>query len=297
MGKDLHRVILVSDMHYTTEETPEQMRLIRPDVRTSVAAGDAFGYTQKEKVAFVLSDLLSQGDDVDAVFVLGDLSIDDYSYRNLPDNYCRKFKEECMDKLPCPSYAIAGNHDSYPDAVWQEIFGYGRQFSVKLHDAVFIMLDTFHHVPATGASGSAYTDVDIAFLKQELEKYLTEKVFLCAHHFKTHENEEFARILRENDRIVCLFRGHTHINAVLRPESLSGKTLVDIGGYGYMGRNEDGKWIFNTFDPAWAWGYEVLEWDQTHVHMYHVKPKRRYLGGNGEFDYPGAIEDDICWEI
>lgn len=89
---------------------------------------------------------------------------------------------------------------------------------------------------------------------------------LCYFHIQ--ENEEFTKILRENQRIICLFRGHTHINEVLRPESWRGKLLVDIGGYGYMGRNEGGRWIFNTFDAAWAWGYQVLVWDQTHVHIY-----------------------------
>jgi DNA repair exonuclease SbcCD nuclease subunit len=38
-----------------------------------------------------------------------------------------KFKEECMDRLPCPAYAIPGNHDSYSDSEW---FEFGKQSKI-----------------------------------------------------------------------------------------------------------------------------------------------------------------------
>ena len=127
----MHRVLLISDMHYTTEETPAEMKQIDPTVNTSVAAGDAFGHTQKEKIDLLREAILAEHEKapLDGVLVLGDLSIDDYDYRNLPDHYCRRFREEVMDRLPCPAWALAGNHDSYPDEAWREVFGYGRQFA------------------------------------------------------------------------------------------------------------------------------------------------------------------------
>ena len=45
-----HRVLLVSDMHYTTEETHDALKLICPTANTSAAAGDALGHTQREKI-------------------------------------------------------------------------------------------------------------------------------------------------------------------------------------------------------------------------------------------------------
>lgn len=59
-----------------------------------------------------------------------------------------------MDKLFCPSYAIPGNHDSYPNKMWREIFGYDRQFSMKIGDVALILLDAFNNTPANGASDS-----------------------------------------------------------------------------------------------------------------------------------------------
>ena len=207
-----YRVILVSDMHYTTEETSEELKAINPDYNTSDAAGDAFGYTQKEKIDCIVNDIhtFTENAPVDAVLVLGDLSIDDYGYRTLPDSYIRKFKEDCMDQLSCPSYAIPGNHDSYPNELWREVFSYDRQYSVKIGDAVFIMLDTFEASPAPSASGSDYCGIDTEFLEQELAKYPTEQIFLCTHYVNhTKYDYQLNRILKDNDRIVCLFHGHT----------------------------------------------------------------------------------------
>ena len=101
------RILLVSDMHYTTDITPDKNT--DASVSVSLAAGDAFGFTQSRKIEKILRDITEENarEKLDMVLVLGDLSIDDYSFRNLPENYCKKFKEDCMDKLPCPSYALA----------------------------------------------------------------------------------------------------------------------------------------------------------------------------------------------
>ena len=151
------------------------------------------------------------------------------------------------------------------------------------------MLDTFRKVPAHDASGAAYTPVDVDFLRAELEKYPTEKFFLCTHYIdirQEEQNVEFCRILQENDRILALFRGHTHIAELL---TFAGKPLADIGGYGYSGQVIDGKYTFEIFSPRWAYGYEVLEWDDSTTRFYHVKPALHYEAKNGSFDIPLTI--------
>ena len=172
-----HRILLVSDMHYTTDLSEKELRLTHPESRASLASGPLFGRTQKEKIDLISAAVAEEHAKapLDAVLVLGDLSIDDYDYRKLPDNYCRRFRDECMRGFPCPSWALAGNHDSYPDDAWREVFGYGRQFSVRIGDRVFVMLDTFRKVPAHDASGAADPPVDTDFLRAELEKN-TERI-------------------------------------------------------------------------------------------------------------------------
>ena len=292
-----NRIILISDMHYTTQQSPLELKQLYPDAKASVAAGNTLGHTQKEKIECIISDIASFTDQktVDGMLVLGDLSIDDYSFRNLPENYCVKFKKKCMEKFNFPSYAIPGNHDSYPNDMWQEMFGYGRQFSVQIGGAAFIMLDTFDNQPATSASGSAYVGIDMDFLKAELLKYPEGPIFLCSHFFKSVSyTEEFLDLLRKNPRIICLFDAHTHKSTLVPVDESVKQYKVNIGGYGYQGeKREDGKWYFDRFDEKWAWGYEVLEWNENGAHVYHVKPARRYVGCNGTFDYQGTTEYEL----
>ena len=166
------RFLLVSDMHYTTQETNAELKAKYPEANTSAAAGTILGVTQKDKIDKIISDIKAEHEKepLTAVLVLGDLSIDDWDMRKLPDIYCRKFKEDCMDKLPCPTYALPGNHDSIPNEMWQEIFGYGREYSVKIGNNVFLMLDTFKNIPATAACGGRYSGIDRDFLASELAK-------------------------------------------------------------------------------------------------------------------------------
>ena len=291
------RVLLVSDLHYTTEETHDELKRLHPEANASLAAGSAFGYTQHEKVQKVLQAILWEHErsPLDLVLVLGDLSLDDFGFRNLPDNYCRRFLEECMRKCPCPAYALPGNHDSYPERQWREVFGYGRQYALERGGALFVMLDHFRTCPAAGASGSPYTPADTAFLSEVLAAHPGMPVFLCAHHVQeAGESEEFRRIVRENRNIICLFRGHTHRNAVIQlDESYGEKYLIDIGGYAYNGMVINGRYSFGQLDPAWAWGYQMLEPGEGAARLYHRKPAMHYSADNGEFDLPECISGEL----
>lgn len=288
------RILLVSDMHYTTDITPKEMEKINPEIDVSAAAGDAFGYTQKQKIERILKDVMKENEKekLDMILVLGDLSIDDYSFRNLEDNYCKKFREECMDKFPCPTYAIPGNHDSYPNNMWKEAIGTDRQFAIEKDYAVFLMMDNFNNSPADSASGSKYTPTDVEWLKEMIKKYSDKKIFLCAHMFRTNETEtdEFRKIVRETENIVALFRGHTHIDEVINFE---GKPLIDIGGYAYNGFCIDGEYTFSIFDEKWAWGYQLLEFDDEKISTWHVKPSIYYKAQNGNFDFKEIITEKL----
>lgn len=297
MSTLMQRFILVSDMHYTTDKSAKEFKAEYPEANVSAASGSAFGKTQSEKIRKVYTDILEENEAsvLDGVLVLGDLSIDDSDFRKLPFNYCQKFKEECMDRLPCPAYAIPGNHDSYTNDTWKNIFGYDRQFAALFGDTVFIMADTFASVPAIGASGSAHTRLDGDFLQDCLEKYKGKRIFLCAHYFDADQSfdEKTKRIIRDSSDIVCLFRGHVHVSSVIElGREMGDKTLIDIGGYGYCGRNVGGRWDFNTFDQSWAWGYQVLEIYDDTVRTYHVKTANRYIATNGCFDTVKTVEDE-----
>jgi hypothetical protein len=84
-----------------------------------------------------------------------------------------------------------------------------------------------------------------------------------------------------------MFRGHTHHDGIVATDERWGnKPLIDIGGYAYNGIcTPQGKWVFSRFDFAWAWGYQILEWEDGAgtALTYHVKPAYRYIAENGIF--------------
>ena len=245
--------MLVSDMHYTAEQAEIDIFKSKHSSNVSFAAGDAFGYTQSEKIGKILEATKNEHDysPIDQVLILGDLSIDDYPFRALPYNYCQKFKAECMDMMPCPSCALPGNHDSYPNTEWRTVFGNDRQFSFEVDGIAFIMLDTFNQT-ANDPSGAPYTGADVSFIKERLKRYSGKKIFICAHYIDTeNDTDEFYNLVRENKEVVALFRGHTHISDVIYTEKLGTKPLVDIGGYAYMGKRLlDGTYTFSIFDES-----------------------------------------------
>ena len=295
--KPIKRFFLVSDMHYSVEAEDIAKISAMEGVYVSVAAGNAFGHTQREKIDKISEAVLSEhkASPLDAVLVLGDLSIDDFGFRNLPDNWCKKFKEECMDTLPCPAYAIAGNHDSHPNDTWQRIFGYEREYALEFGDTVFLMLDNFASIPAKSASGAPFTPTNMTFLSELLEKYRGRKIFLSAHHFDTEtDSEEFYRTVRENNDIVALFRGHKHIHKIITAACFGDKPLIDIGGYAYMGFcRDDGVWDFSHFDESIAWGYQILEIYEDRAVVYHVSADIDYKASNGNFSVKRSISDKL----
>lgn len=295
-----HRVILLSDAHYMTNDSQATYNANHPGETAAPSTGDAFGYTQTEKINIILDDVskISEGANIEGIFVLGDLGTDDYGFRNLSTNWVQKFKDEVMAKLPVESYALPGNHDSYPDEMWNQIFGYDRQYSVKVGDAAFIMLDSYSDLSTVDGSGSNYTGIDVEWLKQELEKYPTEQIFLCTHYLETDtEDYELSKLLKENERIVCIFRGHTHLNETYLCEKLNNEFLIDLGGYAYYGQKTAAGYDYSVYDNSWAWGLGVLEWNDTEAHYYHVKFPRTYTGSNGTFEFGGLIEDELTIEL
>lgn len=286
------RILLVSDVHYTTEETRRELREKYPGANGSTANGPILGYSQKERMDYLLECINKEHEaaPLHAILMPGDLSIDDYDFRHLPYNFCEKFRDDYMSKMPVPICAGPGNHDSYSDEQWFAMFGHHRQFSIVANNALFLMADTYN-APADGASGSPYTHFDIEWAKREMEIHKDKPVFILAHYlWPKREGEAFAEFLRENPRIAAIFVGHSHRYEVIRlGEEYGNKNIYDIGGFSYYTRPTDGVWDFNMFNPEWRWGYQMLEFDENSFKTWHVFPERTYHAHNGEFVQPLEI--------
>lgn len=287
------RILLISDMHYTTEQTGKELKKISPVINGSLANGPILGYTQKERMDFMMACIEKEHREspLDAILIPGDLSIDDYDFRCLPRNYCDGLKKDYLDRLPVPYHVMPGNHDSYPDVLWHKVFGEHRQFSVVVNGILFLMADTYAKTPAWSASGSPYVPVDLGWVESEMEKHPDLPTFIVAHYFNPRaEGERFSAFLAQNSRIRGLVMGHTHRFEVIENNpAFGGKPVFDIGGFSYYTRPTDGVWDFNMFHPEWRWGYQILELDESSFETYHVFPAVQYHAHNGEFDMAEEI--------
>lgn len=269
------RILLISDMHYSTE--------------------DRLGYTQRQRLDFMRECILREHAErpVDALILPGDLSIQDYPWRKLECDFSRKLMEEYIAPLPFPSYVLPGNHDSYPDNVWQEIVGQPRRQAVVLNGCLFLLLDTFHGT-AMSASGAPYTGVDTAWARRQMEAHPGLPVFLVSHYFKLErESEDFHALVRDS-RVICLIMGHTHQAGAYRAGTAYGnKMVIDTGAFSYITQPTEGKWDFNVFHKRWAWGYNLLDFTADAAYIYHRFPEVIYHGVNMDYHMEGHIED-LC---
>ena len=294
------RFLLVSDIHYTVEPSCELLKKHCPEVSPDEIQGNSFGITQRQKAERVYLDIMEahRRHPLDAVFILGDLSSDDYGIKELSVSYCKNFKEEFLDRLPVPSYAIPGNHDSWPNDLWREMMGTDRQIALELGDCAFILADTFPHTPATKGANPAVPP-DGEFLRANLEKYKGKRIFICAHYLdRALFTEMTKRLICESGDVVFMYRGHTHANSVIdMGEEYGNVKLFDIGGYASGGRVLDGIDDPNFFKLETAWGYQILEIHDDHIKTYHIKPAMRYLATNGVFNVEETVLDDVEYKL
>lgn len=188
----------------------------------------------------------------DLFLMLGDYSLDFWAwstkgcYINEGKSYTEEFVSKIVPTLPCPSYMIAGNHEQYGHEKWKELTGCERRAAIVYRDALFILLDNYSgDLDPTEHSDGTYTPTDIAYVKEQMAAHPDAKhVFLCAHEFDMrYEGEDFKALLREEDRIVALLAGHTHLSKnIPLGEEYGDKLLLRTGQFSYSGNIKECRW-------------------------------------------------------
>jgi hypothetical protein len=72
-------------------------------------------------------------------------------------------------------------------------------------------------------------------VEAHMAAYPNHRVWLFSHYFDVErESEEFRRLIRENDRIIGLFAGHSHKCSVINMgEDYGNKTVAQTGNFSY----------------------------------------------------------------
>ncbi|MBE6552746.1 MAG: metallophosphoesterase [Ruminococcaceae bacterium] len=208
---DEYRVLLTSDMHYTS-------------------LSSYYGMDRDVRLQYWVNGILDEHkrDPFDLIIILGDMSLDYWGWngggsyqRNPSVSDTQKFMEKYVSQLPqdVPTIVLPGNHELYTNEKWKQITGNNRNESFVLGENLFVMPDSFSGAidPAYvggGKNDSPYKAVDMTFVQAEIDKHPECKnIFLISHHFDlSKESNEFKNLLKTETRIVGLFSGHTHSN-------------------------------------------------------------------------------------
>lgn len=235
MGK--YRVLLTSDIHCTDLE-------------------DWYGIRDEVRMQRWLEDVLAEHAQhpFDLILIPGDISLDYHAEKTpFEKGYSTAylFMKMYASRLPAgvPVLTGAGNHEQFPDAVWQKITGNPRQCHGVVGNHTFIMLDGFREaLKTTYDSSDVYSPMDVAYIRELLDRYPENHVWLISHYFDLErESDAFRKLVADDPRIKGLFMGHTHEHQLIPmgPE-WGNKIIAQTGNYSYTmsGAANGGFWGF-----------------------------------------------------
>ncbi len=219
----------------------------------------------------------------EALLLLGDYSLDHWkwqtkgSYLEKGVSNTKRFVDEYLSQLkdlPIGIRMIAGNHEQYGEKLYHELTGYHREDIYVTGDWLFVLMDTYKgDLDPTEHHDGVYTGADVAFIKSQMEKYPNKKVIICSHYIEPwRDTEEFKALLRD-DRVVCLFAGHTHKSEIWHMEEEYGsKKTIFTGQYGELNKK--------TLTAS-MWGFRELILTDEYIESNYITPENQILL-NGE---------------
>lgn len=237
MVKKEYRVLLTSDIHCTDLET-------------------WYGVSNEDRLERWLRAVREEHEKqpFDLILIPGDISLDYHADRTPFDKGYSTgyvFMKMYASRLPkgVPVLVTAGNHEQFPETVWQKITGNPRQCHAVLGDHTFVMLDGFRQaLKTTYDSSDEYSPADVDYICGLMDRYPQNQVWLVSHYFDMDlESERFRALVARDSRVRGLFMGHTHEHQILPlgPE-YGGKVIAQTGNFSYTmsGAHRGGFWGF-----------------------------------------------------
>ena len=270
------RILQITDTHYSTGNiyaTPSQERM-------------------QQMVEWILEE--HQKNPIDVIIHTGDVSYNNLYTEGTDTNFIQKFVDEFAAQLPCPIYAIPGNHDGYTDEQWMNAFGTKREFIVDTGDCVLAMLDTFG-MPTDSNTGGTYKGPNIDCIKSAINLSNGRPVFLFGHHFNyTSDSAEVQSIIEDTPNIVGLFCGHKHIPSFT---TYGTKPLVIAGHMAFAMVNSSPVLTYDNTNSDAPWSYNVIDVIPSGLKVRNIKPAYRYFTYASDtytaYDYAGSETQTI----
>lgn len=232
-----YRILITSDIHCTDLE-------------------DWYGVSDDSRMEHWLRSvwLEHERQPFDLILIPGDISLDYHECKTPFDKGYSTgyvFMKMYASRLPAgvPVLVGAGNHEQFPEETWQKITGNPRQCHAVVGSHTFILLDGFRdELGKHFHSDDRYTPMDVAYIRELLERYPSNHVWLLAHWFEMgEESEEFRRLVAREPRIRGLFMGHSHEHQLIPlGADYANKVIAQTGNFSYTmsGADSGGFWGF-----------------------------------------------------
>lgn len=207
-------------------EAPTYRILIASDTHCTDLM-DWYGVSNDDRMELWLDSVLEEHDrqPFDLIIIAGDISLDTHAGETCyTKGYSTSeiFMEDYVAFLPknVPVFVLAGNHESQYEEDWVAMTGNSRQCTTVVGNNTFIMLDSFEAAIGEVDNGGPYTQANVAYIKEQMEAYPENNVYLVSHTFPIDEgmgaeSAEFRELLCD-ERIIGLFGGHTHLNTLVQ---------------------------------------------------------------------------------
>lgn len=232
-----YRILITSDIHCTDLE-------------------DWYGVSDHDRMEHWLEAIHREHEKqpFDLILIPGDISLDYHADRTPFDkgySTAWQFMRMYASRLPegVPVLVGAGNHEQFPEETWRKITGNPRQCHAVVGNHTFVMLDGFREaLLPTYDSADLYSPMDVNYIRQLLEQYPENHMWLLSHWFETgEETESFRSLVAQEKRIRGLFMGHSHEHQLFFPGPEWGdKVIAQTGNFSYTmsGADTGGFWGF-----------------------------------------------------
>lgn len=241
------RVILASDLHYTTIET-------------------YYTWSPDKRMQHFVDTLLLEhkANPIDLLIFVGDLSLDHLFKKGtwttdrvsttkiFMEKYATQIKEAGI-----PFVTLPGNHEQFNDEQWEEFTGNKRNMTVEVEGVLFIMPDSYgSNLEPYYDFEPTYTPMNVDYIKEQLALHPhCSKAFIVTHGFwPSKETAEFEELMRTEPRLVGIFNGDSHSNTVIDlGEKYGHKMQAQTGHFSQIGGETDLAVLTQNF-----WGFREL---------------------------------------
>ncbi len=253
------RILFLTDLHYHAHQAENEE-----------ASVNQYGYTGDERMQIMVDSVLIEHrkKPIDMILILGDLGGNNYTIRPyMSDGVMAEASADAyfgsrddsiyavyhryltsFEKAGIPVYCLPGNHDTYPNALWERLFGYARDSIIEIPEAdtAILMLDLYGLEPMnpyftanreTLAARSARTAEEMKRLSEIMEKAKGyPRVIACAH-FANFDPDTRAA-LSECKNLSHCFVGDGHDVYKVESKCFPLLPIYMVGKFGYSIRED-----------------------------------------------------------